>query len=350
MKHSHYTARSLFAALCVVGSTHCSQGPTGSSQTAAPPMSLPTGVRVQSNGQPGGPARVATPAGLLEARCVHQLPEGVTVDHEFNTYENGQITGRFDLCESSGAPAIPGRTPNAPLPGPPAIPPVNWVESAAAYATNIGGVSFYTKMTAQFGVPSPPTSPNDGEAIYLFPSFTSNREIIQPVLRYYNQAWSLAAWYVLDGNGVSSTPIAVSTGDALTASMTLIDGSQPTFDVWQIVATDTKTNATTQKNFNTTKGSFNGVQGGVLESYAFVGGLWVDGVPNCTDYPASNEFFGSLAVQQANGRWNNPTTVTPTWANCINGVTAPGNATCQAQAQNCGFGMATGPTGTTLAY
>jgi hypothetical protein len=344
MKYPQAVVRTLLVMSSAALSLHCSSGDT--SQKPAPPASPAPGLRAQSNGAPSSPSRIPTPAGLRDPRCVHELPDGVTVDHRLNVYENGRVTGKLEPCEPSSMSASPDG-----LPAPSGV-TVNWVESTAAYATTIGGVQFFTKLTAQFTVPSPPTA-SDNQAIYLFPSFqnSSDTEIIQPVLLYQDPAWTLASWYVAQGNPVKSTSITVHPGDAITASMTLTDGSQAGYDVWHVSATDTTTQQTAQKDFHTTKSSFTNVESGVLESYSSPSpNVWVDGVPQCADYPASNELFGNVSVQQANGRWDNPVTVTPTWGNCINGTGPISYRFCRAQAQNCSFGVASGSTGTTLAY
>jgi hypothetical protein len=306
----------------------CSQGPDTSGGAAPIPLGA---ISTQSLAKAAPDGKVMTPGGPRDARCVHVVPEGVIVDYDLNTYDKGKLTGRFEPCPT---PPVPGNA--------------NWVEDTAAFAQTFGGVSYFTKMTVQFVVPKSPTT-NHAQEIYLFPSLSSYQEILQPVLTYAPSSWVLQNIYVSNGSVIGTpTSMNVNPNDSLSSTLTLTDGTPATYDVWQITTTDTTTGQSTQATYHTHKGGFSQAESGVLEAYSLAGGSWVNYLQQCTDYPASSTLFGNVYVQQANGAWNNPINVTPSWANCVNGTGT--NHFCSAQPKDCGFTASGGSTGTTLGY
>jgi len=280
--------------------------------------------------------KIRTPSGEFDMACVHEVPNGGSVDADGNVMQNGRQVARVLPCLNKQPLVMPRLT----KPGLQAPTTNGWVEASWANATTISGLTYYNSLNATFTVPSAP-SVAGGQLIYLFPSIEANgAAILQPVLQWGNNGWfggnywTLASWYVDSSTALFSTPVTVNAGDSITGVIRLT-GTGSTKNTWIVTGTDTTSGASTGTAFSTTTTPFNSAQQGVLEAYR---------VTSCSHYPAAGDIiFTNVTGTQAGPSWNNYNAVTPSWFPAYSTVTPA----CDFQVSNFTSG---GGTGTTLFF
>jgi len=308
--------------------------------------------------EPPAASIAAIPAGYIHVPggkmahtdCVHEIPDGGSVDPQGNVTLHGKLVAHFDPCahETLRGKAITAANvrggvradanPNGPSWG-------GWVESSWAYAATIQGMAEFNHMNSgNWVVPAAPTT-NNNQIIYLFPSFQSSRVIVQPVLQWGATSaggtgviggpyWTYAAWVETDGTFYHSQGITVNAGDTLNGWMDLGDKLGANFDWWAIGGTDVTTGQGMGGAFWVAPAPFDTAQGGVLEVY---------GMTACSDFPATGfTVFGTPSLTQAGPTWSTENFVSPTWYPSPNdGYNGP----------DCGFSVsASAANGTSLVY
>jgi len=293
---------------------------------------------------------VHVPGGkMAHVDCIHEIPEGGSVDPHGNVTLHGKLVAHFEPCtrktlrgKAITAANVRGgvrdANPNVPAWG-------GWVESSWAYASTIQGMAEFNHMNSgNWVVPAAPST-NDNQIIYLFPSFQSSRVIVQPVLQwgattaggqgvFGGAYWTYAAWVETDGTFYHSQGITVNAGDTLNGWMDLGDKLGANYDWWAIGRTDVTTGQSMGSGFWVAPATFNTAQGGVLEVY---------GMTACSDFPATGfTVFGTPLLTQAGPTWSTQNYVNPTWYPSPNdGYNGP----------DCGFSVsASAANGTSLVY
>jgi hypothetical protein len=280
--------------------------------------------------------KIATPAGLVDEACVFEIPEGALLESSGDVKINGIVVDHHPPCSpkqmgrdisSGGAMALT----------PPTIVGSAWLDDTWAWASTIGGLSFYNDLWAYWTVPSNPTGcgPHGfwcNELLYFFPSLQSSAgEIIQPVLQWGSNGdfggrwWTLASWYCSSTACPHSTFRQVSAGDSIFGEVSIASTSPLSY---RILSRDITTGWSTSL-IQPTSGPFNTVQGGVMEVYT---------VNSCSQFPPSAPLvFRDISIFQAGPTPTTLNRVAPTWSTQIAVVPSPNPA--------CGFG-ASATTGT----
>lgn len=154
---------------------------------------------------------VRTPFGRIVHRsCVHEVPDGATIDADDQVFVDGHYERQLPRCEF---PVRQERTING------------WVAySALISPPNPWGFNWFKQITVDFTVPQAPAV-NSGQLIYLFPGLepTTGASILQPVLQYGvggaaggGYSWAMANWYVTSGGSYVHSPlVGVAAGDVI---------------------------------------------------------------------------------------------------------------------------------------
>jgi hypothetical protein len=278
--------------------------------------------------------------------CVHELPNGAQVDVDGNVTLSGSLVRKLERCnypiikrartskgqDTTSTSSAPGGSGGG------------WVEAAWA---NAPVLQQFVYSDSTFTVPSAPTTPYDGQLIYLFPSIQSPQGIVQPVLQWgyfggntslsgfngssgafgNSWSWTYAAWAV-SGSAVFHSPgITVNPGDTLEGTMTALyqDASST---LWEIVARDLTSGASTwvlayvPAGDNYFDSLWGNAEAGVLEAY---------GVTNCFDFPSNGSavfeypslstanygtpFSGRTDISPNSAMWTSPSFWYP-WPQC----------------------------------
>jgi hypothetical protein len=299
------------------GSAHPDERATGEAAVAAP-------AKPVSDALPAGYVHV--PNGVVAHQdCVHEIPNGASVDLDGNVTLGGKLVAHFDACTH---PITRGKRPDgvdrdksSGLDNPPG--PSNWIE---ATWTNAPANDEFISSTSTFKVPAAPSKDN-GQIVYLFPSIQGGGGIVQPVLQYgafsggtagtglngsggglgSNSAWTYASWGVTSSNVYHSTGITVNAGDTLESQMVAWSQSN-NFISWEIVATDQTTGGQTWAVVDFADGTslWNNAQAAVLEAY---------GITSCSNFPSTgyNEFtYPTLSQSTYGSPWSSKqTTLAP---------------------------------------
>ncbi len=244
------------------GSAHPDERATGEAAVAAP-------AKPVSDALPAGYVHV--PNGVVAHQdCVHEIPNGASVDLDGNVTLGGKLVAHFDACTH---PITRGKRPDgvdrdksSGLDNPPG--PSNWIE---ATWTNAPANDEFISSTSTFKVPAAPSKDN-GQIVYLFPSIQGGGGIVQP-------AWTYASWGVTSSNVYHSTGITVNAGDTLESQMVAWSQSN-NFISWEIVATDQTTGGQTWAVVDFADGTslWNNAQAAVLEAY---------GLTSCSNFPST---------------------------------------------------------------
>jgi hypothetical protein len=223
----------------------------------------------------------------MPSKCVHALEEHdvvETVGREFHIIKQNGSRMVFEECSSSGI--------GVGVDGVGA--PSGWV----AYA-QYNAASGVTMFNGQWQVPQKPSNTNDQQTLFLFTGLQNavfeeqSPTIIQPVLQWGpsdaggGQYWSIASWFVGNGNAAFSQLKIVYPGDIIYGSMSINSNGR-----WVILTQDKTIGQSTSLTTTTS----------INEPYAFVT-LEVYNVNGCTDYPQSASVpFNGLQLS-----------VTPSW-------------------------------------
>jgi hypothetical protein len=241
------------------------------------------------------PGWVQIPGELIRPDCVHEIPNGATVE-----VENGQITGdvslngvliaHYDACPEDAVITRPrGRTEglkNAPGTG------NGWVE-ASQWDVSLSSSDNIDYMAGNWTVPSDPSA--NGALIYLFNGIepASENWILQPVLQYGSNGafggnyWVIASWLVGPNNYAFHSPAeTVHPGNTLSGYTKLTGTTGSDLD-WKVQAKDTTTGAYTWITARTNGLHWTWAFAAVLESY---------NVTSCSEFPANGkaEFTNSV--------------------------------------------------------
>jgi hypothetical protein len=237
---------------------------------------------------------VGTPSGYFHPSCVRQVARGETLlaggrilQHADGTLENiaaceyPHYNARGEIVDATSE-----RTPE-----------INgWVEYFDATTSTSYGLLY-----GYWTVPPNPTS-NDGQILYFFNGLedvSDTVSIIQPVLAWngdtmVSNAWSIASWNCCP-SGITwhSSPIAVSSGDALWGITGTNCGGQKSCSTWDITTYDLSSNKSTALSNTPSEGqTFNWAFPAVLEAY---------NVFQCSDYPPNgSETFYNVALADYN--------------------------------------------------
>jgi hypothetical protein len=234
------------------------------------------------------PGWVQVPGELIRPDCVHEVPQGATVEIDSNrpSDENvllhGVLIAHYDPCPE--APIL--TRPSDAVPGLRSEPGTGngWVE-ASQWTASLGSGDNIDELTGDWAVPSNPTS--NGALIYFFNGIepSGGSWILQPVLQYGvspaggGNHWAIASWLVpTSGPAYHSPLVAVNPGDILRGStqITAVSGGRPS---WNVNLKDVTTGTQSPLNIQTNAGlQWNWALTGVLEAY---------GVTSCSAFPAN---------------------------------------------------------------
>ena len=211
-----------------------------------------------------------TPFGYYHPSCVKEVATGDVLQADGRVLHNdGTLAQKAATCAYKSFPVGP-RQKNPAVNG--------WVEDIDA----VTGTA-YGELTSSWTVPPAPKN-NDGQTIYFFPGFQtldSNPQysILQPVLGWYNNYWTIASWNCcISGSVYHSGAVIVHPGDQLSGLIESNCAAGNTYcATWKISSIDTTTGRATTLNAARAEGQvWNWTFGAVLEAY---------GVLRCTDYP-----------------------------------------------------------------
>ena len=316
-----------------VASREAAVAPGGDSLPAAPgkrPPTVPEGY-------------VATPNGYFHQSCVVELAADETMgaDHKIHRPDgrtrdiapcaharyDGQGHAVAPEAGPSGGKATATRvgalSTDTSATRPPSI--NSWVETAVD--DHNGPLNW---ISANFTVPSNPAM-DSSQLLYYFPGLMpivdgTHGTIMQPVLKYFGGAWSIASWNCcVDGVTSHSEEAPVNSGDTLYGYIqgNNCDGDGLCKD-WQVYTGDWRTGAST--TLNTT--SYGSIMGD-----AFGGAVEVYGLDDCAQYPTS----GGIAFTNLQVRNTKYLSVYPTWSpviwprtpSCGYGVSSPDTSTVE---------------------
>jgi hypothetical protein len=269
---------------------------------------------------------VRGPRGRFHKSCVHEVPNGSTVDEDLNVFVDGRKIKRLEKCKY---PALPSRAPTT-CPG-----GACWaLRNDVPGTVNAWGLHWFNAVGADWTVPQVPTT-FANQVIFFFPGLSPQLSgvIIQPVLQFGVSAagggnyWAMANWLVAGGGTtvVHSPLVTVSPGTSIHGEMDALWNSCSMAGVcnWSI----NYVLGGTWYSLNVSPGvTLDWAFKGVLEAYDSTGTSYP---ANCAHYPASGttNFTGFFASQPGPGTndWN-----TPNWT---------GNTWVASGLPSCGFGV-----------
>ena len=266
---------------------------------------------------------VVTPFGYFHPSCVQSLAQGESLLADGRVQRaDGTTAGSVAVC--SYPQYTPGGTPvnagsanttarnNTPATTSPEV--SGWIESASI--TTGCPTESYGAMFATWKVPPQPSA-DDGQVLFLFPGFEdidNTQSILQPVLQWNQQQWSIASWNCcLNGIVTSSPGVNVAPDDEIYGSIT---STCPALTLscatWNVLSLDLSTGESTTLGNTPSEGQiFNWAFGGVLEPYFVI---------SCKDYPAGRHIsFDNVTVfdQELHPVFN------PQWTGTFNSVVTP---------------------------
>jgi len=238
------------------------------------------------------------PGGMLWHRdCIHVVPDGAVIHSDLSVSVNGTTVSRHTACAhpvyrfASAAAAMAGdATRSAPSIGDGTRPAPGtgngWVESTWAFSTE----PMFTQMNSgSWSVPSGPPS-NNGQLLYMFPSFQGAGYIIQPVLQWGQSPigggayWAYASWAVFGQTALYATQLkGANPGDQMSGQLALTFNDSYNGEprqYWKITSNNntqgTTSSITATLGMGRSGGNFTSAQAGVLEAYS---------VANCNNFP-----------------------------------------------------------------
>ena len=161
---------------------------------------------------------VSTPGGWIDPSCIHQVPDGATVDGEHGDITlNGTELEHYETCPQSGISIA-----HSGLGGPGTY--GGWVEDVYQYSP---AGTVFGQVTAEMVVPNAPTQ--WGATVYYFDglqsSVTSGCGIIQPVLQWGTSPagggdyWTVGAWWWSHSGAMAPALSLVWPGDIIELNM-----------------------------------------------------------------------------------------------------------------------------------
>jgi hypothetical protein len=186
-----------------------------------------------------------------------------------------------------GAPPLPAARASVQTAGDP------WIEAVRG---SVAKGSWISGMTASYRVPSTP--PSDGQILYFFPGLqpTATRTIIQPVLAYGADGWSIRSEraHHVDDREVDerSETVPTAPGHMIRGTMRSSACNRAGVCTWTITTTDlTSARSTTLTEEDTAP--YTTYFAGVLEAY---------GVTRCSQYPNDGSIeFDDISVYDEDG-------------------------------------------------
>ncbi|MGA8742027.1 MAG: hypothetical protein WB561_12660 [Terracidiphilus sp.] len=285
--------------------------------TTVPPSSIgqvaePGSIKNSPASGPSSPANVPdgfviTPFGYFDPSCVQSLLKGEKLLSDGRLQrEDGTTAETVAVCNyphynrsgiriSSTTGTATPREKNSVVTN--ISPEINgWIEDESI--TTGSPTEAYGAMFATWKVPPQPSA-NDGQVLYFFPGFEdindSQTSILQPVLQWYQDQWSLASWNCCINGVVTNSPsVNVSPGDEIYGSITssCLPGTL-SCATWNVLSLDLSTGESTTLGDTPSEGQiFNWAFGGVLEPYYVI---------SCDDYPADRHItFENITVFDQN--------------------------------------------------
>jgi hypothetical protein len=240
-----------------------------------------------SQGRSEHPDWVQVPGELIRPDCVHEIPNGATVEVgndgqvSGDVMLNGVLIAHYEDCPE--APIITRPTgfgealANDPGTG------NGWVE-ASNWLVSLNSGDNLDEIAGDWNVPSDPKT--NGALIYLFNGMEPSnfKWILQPVLQYGVGAagggnyWGIASWLV--GSKAYHSPLEkVNPKDSLRGYTIITSVSGGTI-YWKVDAKDNTTGAYSYLDANTH---------GLQWTWALAGVLEVYGVTSCSEFPSNGQ-------------------------------------------------------------
>lgn len=290
-----------FLAILVFGIAPAGTPATLAFGAARPATPQQTAPNVPPDAGPNRPANVPdgyviTPFGFFHPSCVqslakgeHLLPDG-RIEHADGIVAEAAAACTHPHYMQGRNPA--GGTANALLLQKNVPSAINgWVENANI--TTGSAQKTYGALVVTWKVPDRPLA-DDGQVLFYFPGFediNNTESILQPVLEWYQDQWTIASWNCcLNGIATSSLAVSVRSGDELYGSITSTCApgtlACPT---WNVLILDLTTGESTTLSDTPSEGQiFNWAFGGVLEAYY---------PTTCGDYPLDRRVsFDNMAL------------------------------------------------------
>ncbi|KAJ7116808.1 hypothetical protein C8R43DRAFT_960836 [Mycena crocata] len=157
--------------------------------------------------------------GLQPKSQVYLIPEGgqvVTVGDEVHLLDaSGKV---LHVSPSRGTHNISRRGDAAP----------GWITTAVWYgsAANVP----ITSYTSTWKVPLTPETDHD-QLLYYFNALACPNLLLQPVLRYWVDGWTVASWFLTPTANYVTTSVAVQVGQVLTGAMTQVKHNTTSYSV-----------------------------------------------------------------------------------------------------------------------
>ncbi len=167
-----------------------------------------------------------------------------------------------------------------------------WVEAARG---SVDRASWISELSSTFRVPTAPRY--GGQVLYLFsalePAPGSNvQKIIQPVLQYGSEGWSIASYSVQDGEATHSAFVHTAPGHTIVGTMKGSACSSQGGCTWTITTSDRTSGESTTLTVHDTV-AYGRYYAGVVEAY---------GISSCSEYPGDGFVrFERVSVRDQNG-------------------------------------------------
>jgi hypothetical protein len=247
-----------------------------------------------SQASTGHPGWVQIPGEVIRPDCVHEIPNGATVEvHDDQTTVDVTLDGspvaRYDACPEEAIVTRPHAhtedLSRAPGTG-------NGRIEADLWKVPLGANDDIDYLAGAWTVPSFPSQ--NGATIYLFNGIESSSRgwILQPVLQYGvspaggGDYWAVASWLVSSNQAFHSPLQTVYPGNSVKGymEMTAISGSTK---YWEVEAKDTTTGAYSYLSAHVSGQQWTWAYAGVLEGHS---------VTSCGQLPANGRevFKGSV--------------------------------------------------------
>ena len=230
------------------------------------------------------PGWVQVPGALTSPDCLHQIPNGATVNVSDRPTSgdvtlNGTLIAHYDTCaEASISTRHLAQDPGTGN---------GWVE-ASQWEVSLKSGDNIDFLGGAWSVPSIPET--NGALIFLFNGIEPTKQgwIMQPVLQYGESAagggnyWSLASWLVHSKTDYYvSSLVNVSPGDAIVGQTFQIGVSGNTQNYF-VCANDRTNGQNSTLSVWTSGNQWNWAYAGVLEAY---------NVTSCSEYPSGGSGF-----------------------------------------------------------
>ena len=239
---------------------------------------------------------VGTPGGWARRGCIHEVPNGATVERDGLVRRQDGTSYRIPPCPYAGR----SRSRTAPL-------DTGWVESARFNP----GINF-SQISANWTVPAKPFSAySSAQVYYSFPGLRNSSYVLQPVIQYgvgggigSSTQWVASAWRCSDGTDCHHGPVLnISAGDAMYGSVAASSCSGGTCS-WTITIRDLTTGGVSTWTATDTD-AYQDAIGGAVETHGPFN--------SCGYFPSGGVTYTNLTLTIA----SNGQPAGPTWASRI---------------------------------